>query len=260
MSNAAENIDDDVKLHDDEVVDVKVNDEAKHSASPKHISRDDWIASGKDPDEWRSPREFRERGELIEQKKALEKELERKFDNQIKNLNTLHEIRLQNEREELLKRRDDAIDIADKAEVKRLDKQIADNTTQAELVQPVQVQPQVDPAIVEYMEENPWAKNALDPRTIYAQSIINEKIGEGKTLAFALRAADKGVAEKFSDPQKRSGPMVEASRTAGGTKQSTGTLAWSQLTPTEEKCYIPSMWKNEAEFLKAVANDRKGSK
>lgn len=265
MSDQAEVINDEVDIHEAEEVEVITEKLEVDEALRGHMSKADWLASGKDPDEWRSPREFKERYDLIESNKALRKTVERlkdDTDNQIKNLNALHEIKLQNELEELLARRDDAIDVADRGEVKRLDAKIAANQEQSGLVkfEPAPQQPQKAREVEEFMEENPWAKDVTDARTIYANKIINDAMDSGKTLASALRLAEKGVLEKFANPQKRSAPMVESSRTAGSAKQSTGALSWSQLTPTEEKCYIPAMWKSEADFLKAVANDRKGTK
>jgi hypothetical protein len=268
MSNQAEVLDDeDVNNIDTNEDDNAVAVVEKDEALKLHISRDDWIASGKDPDEWRSPREFKERGELIESNKVLRKSIERlkeDTDSQIKNLNTLHQIKLQNELEDLISKRDQAIEVADLKETKRLDVKIAANQEQSELVKEkaeATPQPQKAQEVMEFMEENPWAKDVADPRTIYANKIINHAMEvNNKTLAGALRLAEKAVLEKFSDPQKKSAPMVESSRTAGKASQSTGTLTWSQLTPAEEKCWVPGMWKDESEFLKAVANDRKGSK
>ncbi len=266
MNQQATEVVDDVNIPDDDqnIIEHKQEEQLPESG-PKFISRDDWIASGKDPDDWRSPREFRERGELIESNKALRHTVERlkvDTDNQIKNLNTYHEIRLKNELNELISKRDDAIDVADKAEVRRIDAQIAENEKQSELIkaEPVQ-QEQIKPEIIEFMQENTWAQDANDERTKYAQSIINKAMDvDNKTLAYALRLAEREVSKKFSNPQKRTGPMVEGSRTAGGVKQSSGTPTWSQLTAEEEKQYVPAMWKSEDAFLKAVANARKGSK
>lgn len=265
MTNAAEEIED---------VDLPVTEE-EEAALPEKIevdealrgfmSKEDWVASGKDADDWRSPREYKERYDLIESNKALRKTVERlkeDTDNQVRNLNTLHEIRLKNELEDLLARRDEAFDIADKAEFKRLDAKIAANQAQTEFVksEPVPQQVQQPREVEEFMEDNKWARDITDPRTIYANKIINDAMNSGKTLASALRVANLAVIEKFTNPKKEPVAMVESSRTAGKTSQASGSLSWSQLTPAEEKCYVPGMWKSEAEFLKAVANDRKGSK
>jgi hypothetical protein len=265
MTDQAEVINDELDIEEAEEVEALPEKIEVDEALRGHMSKADWIASGKDADEWRSPREFKERYDLIESNKALRKTVERlkdDTDNQIKNLNALHEIKLQNELEELLSRRDDAIDVADRGEVKRLDAKIAANQEQSGLVkaEPAPQQPQKAREVEEFMEENPWARDVNDVRTIYANKIINDAMNNGKTLSSALRLAEKGVLDKFTTPKKSASPMVEASRTAGSAKQTSSTLSWSQLTPAEEKCYQPAMWKSEAEFLRAVANDRKGSK
>jgi hypothetical protein len=242
----------------DEVVEEKLPDESMRG----FMSKEDYVAKGGHPDDWRSPREFRERGELIKQKKELEQKLtavERRTENEIKNLNMLHEIRLKSEREELLRQRDDAIDVADKAEVKRIDKLIEANDDQTAIVQPQVQAVQKALEIQEWEAENPWCMNLDDPRTPLAQKVFGEELAKGASNTKALIAVEKMLAAKFSKPEVNRDQAVESSRTAGKV-QNSGKLSWSQLTPAEEKYYLPSQWASKEDFLKAVANIRKGDK
>lgn len=225
------------------------------------MSKEDWVASGKDVADWRDPIEFRHRGEMIK----LRNEMTRERDEQIKNLNLLHNIRLEREREDLLRLRDDAIDIADKAEVKRIDKQLESNYQQAALVKdPVAVNKA--PEIEEWEAENPWCLDPTDPRLELANRVCSAALSKGATLAKALREVDKAVAAKFVSPQKQSTQMVEGSRTAGG-KRDAGGVIWAELSAEELDAWSTGMFNNpkdkdggKAAFLKTVANGRKGSK
>ncbi len=38
-----------------------------------HVSRDQWIEQGKDPDDWVSAKKFNERGEMIDKRRQLER-------------------------------------------------------------------------------------------------------------------------------------------------------------------------------------------
>lgn len=251
--SAAEEID-----NDDVAVEVEDTQEShqEEAKDPGFISKEDWVANGRDAKDWRDPVEYRHQGELIKQRN----EMQRRYDDQIKNLNLLHEVRLQNEREELIRRRDEAIDVADRPEVKRLDAQIANNDRQVQLVQN-QPENTKHQEVVEWEEENPWSQDANDPRLILANKVCSAQLAAGKTLAAALRAVDKEIAAKFTIPSKSNAQMVEGSRTASGKKEG-ATLSWGDLTSAEEKAYsaFPQGWKTKTDFLKAAFNARKGTK
>ena len=251
-----ENDTDDANQVDDVQQDV-VQDESLKG----FMSKNDWIAAGKDAKDWRDPVEFRHKGELIK----IKNELRREHDDQIKNLNLLHSVRLQHEREELIRRRDDAIDVADKAEVKRLDAQISSNYQQAELVKEPQ-QSSKPQEIQEWEADNPWSQDPSDPRLAFANSVCSSELAKGKSLASALRAVDREIAAKFLTQSGRESQMVESSRVAGGKRESNA-VVWADLKSHELEAWKTGMFNNpkdkdggKAAFLKAVANDRKGSK
>jgi hypothetical protein len=259
MSDENEVIDE--AIIDDEQQVEQVVEKEQDETIKGFMSKEDWVASGKDVADWRDPIEFRHRGEMIK----LRNEMTRERDEQIKNLNLLHNIRLEREREDLLRMRDDAIDIADRAEVKRIDKQLESNYQQAALVKDP-VQQAKAPEVAEWEAENPWCLDPTDPRLELANRVCSAELSKGSTLAKALREVDKAVAAKFVSPQKQSAQMVEGSRTAGG-KRDAGGVIWAELTSEEKEAWDTGMFNNpkdkdggKAAFLKTVANGRKGSK
>lgn len=43
-----------------------------------HLSKEDWIAQGKDPDQWKSPEEFNRTGEILDQLYSMKKQLDKR--------------------------------------------------------------------------------------------------------------------------------------------------------------------------------------
>src|SRR5690606_21375034 len=133
-----------------------------------HMSKEAWTAAGKDPGEWVSEDVFKERTLRIKNEQRLKRalaETKEDFDNRLKNLNMLSQAQLERQRQELLSRRDDAIDTADKATVKRLDKEIDAIDKEVALV--TEKKPEQNtkpPEIAEWEEENPWIFDEDDPR------------------------------------------------------------------------------------------------
>ena len=250
-----EDVFDDIKLVEEDEKADEPEDKSSSNAPRGYMTKEAWVASGKDPDEWVSEELFRERGHHIKQTAALRKE----FDNQIKNLSMLHQIQLKNQREELLSKRDDAIDIADKAAVKALDKQIKELDDIEKLNTPTQASNK-PPEITEWEQDNPWCFDADDPRTKLANRIYREAINEGKTNAGALRAVDKEIASKFSEKSTSPRQIAESSRSAGGDRKASDVVTMKTLTRDEQRAWDSGLFPDEKTFLKAVENDRKGAK
>lgn len=259
MSDAAENVEDlfvdGAHIEEDNLPAVT---EEKHDDKPAprgYMSKEAWVESGKDPDEWVSEEVFKERGERIKQTTKLQKE----FDNQIKNLNLLHQAQLRKERENLLSRRDDAIDIADKAAVKALDKQIKEIDDLEELTQEQVIQQDKPVEVTNWENANPWINNPKDPRTAIAQKAFEAATKSGMDIDDALDLVDAAISKKFSTKPAAPRQTVEGSRQSSG-KREEAVLTMSSLTKQERMYWEEGFWTSEKDFLKAVANDRKGVK
>lgn len=218
-----------------------------------YLDKDAWIAAGKDPDKWVSKEVHAARGEHIQQTRALKRE----FENQIKNLNLLHEVQLRQQREALMSKRDDAIDIADKDAVRAIDKQIKELDKLEALTQ-VEQTPSKPPEVLEWEADNPWCHDANDPRLTLANRIYMDAVNGGKTIATALRMVDKEISSKFSDRRSSQGQIVEGSRTSTSRKTGDDPITMKSLTAEEKKIWEANLFPTEKEFLKAVANSRKG--
>lgn len=240
---------------DDQAVDNN-EDDGDDSAPRGYMSKEAWIAAGKDPDKYVSKEVYIERGERIKMRQQLEKD----FDNRIKNLNLLHQAQIKTMREDLLAKRDEAIDTADKAAVKGYDKQLKELDDMEDLVKDQQQPSQVQkpPEVVEWEQENPWIFNADDPRVALANRIYTKAIEEGKTVAGALRAVDKEIDQKFIDKSKKPAQIAESSRPTGGSDKQRITM--SSLTAEEKKIWDAGIFTSEKSFLKAVEDDRKAKK
>jgi hypothetical protein len=263
MSDVQENLDDVFEDGADLTEEVEAEEETKEveeessSDLPRgYMTKEAWVASGKDPEDWVSPEGFKLRGEHIKQTQALKRD----FDNQIKNLSLFHQIQLKNQREELLSKRDDAIDVADKAAVKAFDKQLKDLDDIEKLNTPEPTATTKAPEILEWEQENDWSQDPNDPRLKIANKVFQEAISSGKTYATALRMVDKKISETFSSKQTNVRQIAEGSRTAGGKRDDVGTLSMKNLTREEQHAWDSGLYDNEKDFLKTVALYRKEAK
>ena len=85
----------------DELDDDSEQELDEQSAKAKkygHLSKDDWIAQGKDPKLWKSPEEFNKTGEILEQIYSLRKQVELR-DRELKNVVEYHKKASQREYE-----------------------------------------------------------------------------------------------------------------------------------------------------------------
>lgn len=239
--------------------DLPENEQEEHQEveQPKgYMDRDAWIAAGKDPEEWVSPEVFKERGIRIEETSKLRKQLsqvQQDTEARIANLNKLHRAQLDQERNKLLVERDNAIDIADKAEVRRIDQALEKNK---ELQTAVTEQPAKPVEVVEWESENPWIFDVDDPRTAPAIAAFTEAKKAGKTLAMCILASDRAAAKiNVEEPKVKRTPIASADNPKAR-QSSGGKVQLSMKDLTSEEKNFRSFYSSDAEFLKAVADSR----
>ena len=245
--------------------------EPKEPAPKLHISKEDWIAQGRDPELWVPPEVFKERTQRINETSKLKQEnqrlrAEREEDNRrLTNVAFLQQQQITRLRADLESRRDDAIDVGDRTAVKAFDRQLRDLDTEESLIKsPVQQQSNIPPEVQEWNEENAWL-TADHPLKSVANDVFIKAMSDGKTIAGALRMVDKELAKHKDEPaQKRvaSRSMVDSpSRGAVSRSDSVG-LRMSDCT-REERDMFNEFYKpsgiSEKEFLKSVSESRKGS-
>lgn len=236
---------------DQEVIDQKP--EVDKSLPRGYMSKEAWIEAGRDPEDWVSPEVFKERGERIKMKAE--------FENRLKNVNLFHERQIAILKADLEAKRDLAIETADKAEVKRLDKEIRELDALEDLNKPDQQEMPKPQEVVDWEEENPWI-NEQSQKSEYAKSFFAKLVREGKTMGTALRHLDKEMDRVFGDTKKKPTQIAESSRPGTG-KDDGAKVTFASLTPDEKKIWneYSDMWGgNQTEFLKTVADTRKAGK
>lgn len=245
------------ELHDEVVVERADSDnvaddkpdQADKSLPRGYMTKEAWAESGRDPEDWVSPEVFKERGERIKMKAE--------YDNRFKNLSMYYQKQMDIQRQELMSRRDDAIDTADKAAVKAIDKQLKELDEIEELNRPEPSSQIVKPPeVVEWEEDNPWCNDVSDPRLLLAQRVYKSAIDQGKTPATALRLVDKEIAAKFIDKSRKPAQIAESSR-ASPARGDDGKPSMSNLSAEERKIWDAGIFDSKDDFLKAVQDDRK---
>ena len=266
-----EEINEALKLEETEEESPEPEIDHKEPAPKLHISKDDWVKQGRDPELWVPPEVFKERTQRINETSKLKQEnqrlrAEREEDNRrLTNVAFLQQQQITRLRADLESRRDDAIDVGDRTAVKAFDKQLRDLDTEESLIkEPVQQQSNIPPEVQEWNEENAWL-TADHPLKSVANDVFIKAMNDGKTIAGALRLVDKELAKHKDEPVNRkiaSRAMVDSpSRGAVSRSDSVG-LRMSDCTREEREMfnefYKPSGI-SEKEFLKSVSESRKGN-
>jgi hypothetical protein len=208
---------------------------------------EDWIADGKDPEEWSDAATFNVRGEFIGKLKAKD----RAIDERINNLNKIHEGQLEVQRQELMVRRDAAVlkGGADSLEtVKSLDSQI--NQLQMPVV------PQKDPAVTEWEERNPWI-DVPGPKANHANLLFSQALSRGDSVPQALTMIDAEMERQFPSQTVEKVPLTEKG-SKPGRKMPAKAIAMADVTAEEQKWRkaMPNAWPTDEAFLKAVQDSR----
>ncbi len=246
-----------------------------------HISKDAWIAKGRDPDKWRSEEEFEEAGPLMRQIDRLKHDAERQrqettrinqdHEDQIRSLNQLHTIQSKNLIKDLETRRNLAIDEADSPQAAILQDQI-DETRRAQTISESRTQQPANPpqpaksaSVLAWEAQNPWIMNTADPKTPYASQQFQLYQNQGHSTEQALTMVDNDLARAFPNINhaRNTTALAEGTKSSAPTKGKSSSVTWDELTANEmitwNTIYEGEDIMTKNDFLKAVANDRKGA-
>lgn len=269
----AEEINDELKQEDGE---EEEKPEVKESG-PRHLTREEWVEQGRDPEKWRSEEVFKEVTQRIKEtgrlnQKLQQERLAREEDNRrLTNVAFLQQQQITRLRADLESRRDDAIDVGDRTAVKAFDKQLRDLDTEESLIkEPPKQQLNIPPEVQEWNEENEWL-TADHPLKPIANDVFAKAIEQGKTIAGALRLVDKELSKHIElDPAERavtsakkvaSRSIVDSPSRAAVSRSDSAGLRMSDCTREEREMfnefYKPS-GVSEKEFLKSLAKAREG--
>ena len=221
-----------VKLDDEDFEQADKLGQQEEKAAPRgYMTKEAWVESGKNPEDWVSEEVYKERGERIKQTAKLQKEHE----NQIKNLKLLHQVTLKNQREELLSKRDDYIEVADKAGVNAIDKKLAELDKLDELAKDDEQPKQSAPAeVLAWEAANPWCNDEKDSRLPLARRTYAAAINAGSDPTEALELVDIAIAKKFSSKPSKPAQIAESSRSTAASRYDSVEVSMKNLTRDEQ--------------------------
>jgi len=223
---------------------------------------DEWEGDTNTPNEFISAELFNERGKWIGKHKAQEKrmkDLESTFDDRLANVNKLHNQQLDIQKSELVRKRDDAIDLADRETANQIQEDI-------DKLQPIPDHvPEVHPdqsALDVWNTANPWIEGTT-PKSAYAKSQYGLYSSQGYSVEQTLSAIEADIKREY--PEINPGRNNEAIPEGGsppGKKPSAKNIGWSELSPEELHCYnvMPGGWESKDQYLKAVKDSRSAAK
>lgn len=243
---------DDLKI--DEINEAIETEQKGEGDLPKgFITKEEWIAKGRDPDEWRDPDEFKKRGDEIlpivkKERDELREEIKHlKGDiDKIISFNNRQEKRLRDEGykqalKDIEAKRDEAIEDGDKETVKKLDKD-RDEIIKAQNKPEEQPQGEPSPDFIEFKKRNPWYQSDTE-LTKYADSeamvgMFQGMLSAGKSAKEAFAEVEELVklkfANKFENKNRDLPPEVEGDANTR-TKKTNGKLIDSIKDANERK-------------------------
>lgn len=260
----------------EEVIDNVDNEEIEHEEeleqpNPK-TAEDIARASGwkpleeweGDPSEWRSAEVFNERGEWIKRHKAQEQrlnELEDTFAKRLENVQKLHKVQLEAQKAELIRKRDDAIDLADRDAALGYQKEL-DNLNGKEVDfdnTPVKSASSEEQVINNWNAANPWVMGG-SAKAAYAKQQFGIYSQRGMPAQQAIAAMEADLAREFPDvnPNRERQPTPEKGTPPGRRGRQRVKLTMADLTSEELKYYraMPNAWESEEAYCQAVADTR----
>ena len=211
-----------------------------------------------EPDEWRSAEVFNERGEWIDKHKAQTKrmdEMENKFSSRLDNQRKMMDAQYETQKKELIRKRDDAIDDADRETANKFQDEIDSIKKIDEPASTVNNQAEV---LDSWNTSNPWILQN-NPKAAYGKQQFSAYQNQGMGAQQAIAAMESDVRREFPDInlQRQNAPLQEGGTPPGG-KPKPRKLTMGDLNSDELKYYrsMPGAWKNDADFLQTVQDVR----
>jgi len=207
--------------------------------------------------DWRSAEVFNERGVWIDKHKQQEKrmsDMEGRFNSRMDNANKLHQTQIEMQKQELIRKRDDAIDLADRDQANRYQTDIDSLNAQPEPPQANNENTVLD----QWNVENPWILGN-DPKAAYAKQQFGSYQGQGMTAGQSIAAMEADVNRAFPDVNlNRDRQPIPEKGSKPGRKRAAAKLSMADLSGEELKYYraMPNAWSSEAEYLQAVQDTR----
>jgi len=244
-----------------EVDDIEETEEKP--AKGGYIGREDWIAAGRDPDSWTSKKAYDDIGRLAEANARLHQKIEHVEQTSqyaIQNMTTYYQAQLNEQALTLQQQRNEAIEMADPDEVRRIEAKQWEVYNQAQAMQQPQhlANEQRNQQIADWynglMTDNPSRQGDIEDKIAGAMSRNPGNI--------------EAIANEVNNYVKSFKPTVNPKRlqagVTGGGKRGGGSMTMADLTP-EERATLPYFKTkehpngDEKALLNALANIKKGS-
>lgn len=219
----------------------------------------EWSGDDKNkPAQFISAELFNERGVWIDRHKAQQKqidEMKTTFNTRMDNANKLHEHQLDMQKSELKRKRDEAIDDADRETANKYQDDI--DKINAQPSQPT-AENNEQPTLDAWNAANPWIMGN-DPKAAYAKQQFQSYQSQGMKPNEALGQMENDVNRAFPalNTERDRQPAIETGSKPGN-KRPARQLTMSDLTGEEMKYYraMPGAWKTEKDYLQAVQDIR----
>lgn len=204
------------------------------------VSRDEWVESGKDENDWVNFKHFNEKGELIAQARESRR-MKEEFDQRISANNDMWKAQLELQKQDLIKQRDEAIDLADKDAVKELDSKIAAVDKQASTLEEPE-EPEAlapgQPTPEDIQAENTYF-STLDGRAkqAFAQQLATQFVGMGLSGQSLVDAIDVEMKKEFPNvnPNRQKASMTDTKSRSTGNNSDKPAYSVDSLTAEDKR-------------------------
>jgi len=210
------------------------------------------------PEQFISAELFNERGVWIERHKSQQKqisELETSFNTRMNNANKIHQQQMEVQKSDLVRKRDEAIDSADRETANGYQDDIDKLNSQ-----PVDSSPanNEQATLDAFNSNNPWILGN-DPKAAYGKQQYEAYARQGMVASAAIAQMESDVNKAFPalNPERNNQPTPEGGSKPGG-KRASKKLSMADLTSDELKWYraMPGAWESEKVYLQAVQDTR----
>lgn len=265
-------------MTDKAVEDTNISDENQEqhedkqpivSAAEDKARTDGWIPEkewtgdeNERPEEFLTAEMFNARGEFIGRIKAQNKrisDMENQFNTRMDNANKIHQQQMEVQKSDLERKRDDAIDLADREAANGYQKDIDKLNEQPALAPAPASNEQA--TLDEWNTNNAWILGN-DPKAAYAKQQFATYRAQGIDTGAAITNMEKDVKRAFPAlNNERDRQAIPEKGSKPGKKRAAKKLSMADLTNDELKYFraMPGAWESEAAYLQAVQDTRSDS-
>lgn len=240
----------------------KLSEAEERASNDGWMPKEDWVAKGRDVDDWTSAKSFNKNGELMgaitENRKKMEAQ-ERDFNDRLASTKKLHDMQSKTMIAEFESKRNNAIEAGDvDGAVKAMDSINELNAANVPDASPVNTSSNDNQLILDFNRDNSWIDDG-SPKAAYAHARFNKYHQGGQTVEDSIAAVKNDLKREYpeTNPNRSRGNSSESGRSQPGRKAKARDLIWDDLTP-DEKGYL-GVFDSKKALIKAVQDDR-GSK